>query len=211
MEVHPPEHGIHSWRDFLVHMGTITLGLLIALALEAGAEAVHHHHQVTEARERIHRELEENRKTIAKDREVLQNTWKQMQANVVALKVPGQVDSGKLQFSWYWSSGETSAWQTARDTGALALMPYDEAQRYADVYFQQSSVNDAARAYIQQNARTVQPLLRHGVPEHGRLNGVLLTPVERQQLSQGCLDTLSQIGLVLDLSSSLDSLYQRAQ
>jgi hypothetical protein len=29
MEVHPPEHGIHSWRDFVVHMGTITLCLLL--------------------------------------------------------------------------------------------------------------------------------------------------------------------------------------
>ena len=32
MEVHASEHGIHSWRDFFVHMGTICLGLLIALA-----------------------------------------------------------------------------------------------------------------------------------------------------------------------------------
>jgi hypothetical protein len=211
MEVHPPEHGIHSWRDFLVHMGTITLGLLIALGLEASAEALHHHHQVNEARERIHRELEENRQTIAKDRDVLQKTWTQMQTNVKVLNASGPLDSGQLQFGWYWSAGETSAWQTARDTGALALMPYDEVQRYADVYFQQASVNQAADAYIQQNARAVQPLLSHGVPEHGKLSGVTLTPEERKQLSQGCLDTLSQIGLVLDLSASLDELYRRAE
>lgn len=45
MEVHPPEHGIHSWRDFLVHMGTITLGLLIAIGLEQTVECFHHRHQ----------------------------------------------------------------------------------------------------------------------------------------------------------------------
>ena len=53
MEVHAPEHGIHSWRDFLVHMGTICLGLLIALGLEQAAEAIHHAHQRAELREAL--------------------------------------------------------------------------------------------------------------------------------------------------------------
>ena len=39
LDVHAPEHGIHGMRDFFVHLLTITAGLLIALALEAGVEA----------------------------------------------------------------------------------------------------------------------------------------------------------------------------
>lgn len=31
LEVHPPHHSISGWRDFLLHLLTITIGLLIAL------------------------------------------------------------------------------------------------------------------------------------------------------------------------------------
>ena len=44
IEVHPPDEKIHGVRDFLLHLFTITIGLLIALGLEAGVERLHHHH-----------------------------------------------------------------------------------------------------------------------------------------------------------------------
>jgi len=51
MEVHAPDHGIHSWRDFLVHMGTVCVGLLLALGLEQSAVAVHEANQRADLRE----------------------------------------------------------------------------------------------------------------------------------------------------------------
>ena len=30
LEVHPPQHAAHSWRDFFIHIATIVIGLLIA-------------------------------------------------------------------------------------------------------------------------------------------------------------------------------------
>lgn len=39
IEVHPPEEKFHGIRDFLVHLSTITIGLLIVLGLEAGGES----------------------------------------------------------------------------------------------------------------------------------------------------------------------------
>jgi hypothetical protein len=47
-EVHAPDHGIHSGRDFLVHMGTICLGLLIALGLEQAVIAIQDAHRRAE-------------------------------------------------------------------------------------------------------------------------------------------------------------------
>ena len=41
LDVHVPEHGIHRFRDFFLHLFTITIGLLIALGLEASVEALH--------------------------------------------------------------------------------------------------------------------------------------------------------------------------
>jgi hypothetical protein len=45
MEVHPPHQPLHSWKDFWIHLGTITIGLLIAIGLEQSVEALHHHHE----------------------------------------------------------------------------------------------------------------------------------------------------------------------
>jgi len=45
MDVHPPHAPLHTWKDFWIHLGTITIGLLIAIGLEQSVEALHHLHQ----------------------------------------------------------------------------------------------------------------------------------------------------------------------
>lgn len=53
MEVHPPHSPIHSVKEFMVHLLAITIGLLIALGLEASVEWLHHRSLVREARENM--------------------------------------------------------------------------------------------------------------------------------------------------------------
>ena len=45
LEPHAPHEPIHSWKSFAIHIAAIAVGLLLALALEQGAEAIHHGHQ----------------------------------------------------------------------------------------------------------------------------------------------------------------------
>jgi hypothetical protein len=45
LDVHLPHQAARSWKDFFVHIATICVGVLIAVALEQTVEAVHHHHQ----------------------------------------------------------------------------------------------------------------------------------------------------------------------
>lgn len=59
MEIHKPKP-VHSWREFLVELGTITLGVMIALAAEQAVEWIHWRSQVQEAREVIATELASN-------------------------------------------------------------------------------------------------------------------------------------------------------
>ena len=56
MEIHKPKP-IHSWREFLKEVGTIVLGVCIALAAEQGVEWWHWHNQVAAARQALAREL----------------------------------------------------------------------------------------------------------------------------------------------------------
>lgn len=44
LDVHMP-HATHTWKDFFIHIATITVGLLIAVSLEQTVEWVHHLHQ----------------------------------------------------------------------------------------------------------------------------------------------------------------------
>jgi hypothetical protein len=41
VDVHSAHGAAHSWKDFWIHLGTISMGLLIAIGLEQGVEAIH--------------------------------------------------------------------------------------------------------------------------------------------------------------------------
>ena len=65
IDVHPPTEPVHGWRDFLVHLITITIGLVIALSLEGCVEWQHHRHLVREAEASLQGEIKTNAGNIA--------------------------------------------------------------------------------------------------------------------------------------------------
>jgi len=56
LDVHPAHHAATTWRDFFIHIATIVLGLLIAVALEQTVEYFHHRHLAHEAHEQLREE-----------------------------------------------------------------------------------------------------------------------------------------------------------
>ena len=56
MDIHKPKAS-HSWREFLIEIGTIICGILIALGLEQVAEWAHWQEKAHAARTSIHKEL----------------------------------------------------------------------------------------------------------------------------------------------------------
>ncbi len=160
MDVHPPHHPIATKRDFFLHLFTITCGLLIALGLEGLVEMAHHHSLVVEARANIRHELDDNRKATVKDIRSVQDDAERFSKNLDyerALRVNPKT-KGRLQSTFNWDGPEDAAWRTARDTGALAYMPYAEVQRYADVYGEQEIVNNTAIALFRQQIEAVAPI-----------------------------------------------------
>ena len=61
LDVHPPHQAAHSWKDFLIHIATIVVGLLIAVGLEQGVEILHHRHQRQELQQNLQQDSDENR------------------------------------------------------------------------------------------------------------------------------------------------------
>ncbi len=58
LDVHPPHAPTHSWKDFFIHVGTICVGLLIAVGLEQSVEYLHRQHERHLLEHALHAESE---------------------------------------------------------------------------------------------------------------------------------------------------------
>jgi len=165
VDVHPPHDPIHTWRDFLLHLLTITIGLLIALGLEAAVENLHHRHIVREARDNIRHEIEANEKAAVEDEKNLDTNAKVMKTDLAVLRElrKNPTEKGKqADYTFTWSSFGESAWLSARDSGALTYMPTDEVQRFADVYDQQELASAQAIRIFSSEIEDPAPLIAEG-------------------------------------------------
>jgi hypothetical protein len=60
LDVHPPHAPTHTWKDFLLHIATIVVGLIIAVGLEQTVEAVHRHSELHQLEVDLHEESQAN-------------------------------------------------------------------------------------------------------------------------------------------------------
>ncbi|MEA1653072.1 hypothetical protein UAJ10_29160 [Nitrospirillum sp. BR 11164] len=138
MEIHAPESPIQSLKDFAIHIGVVTVGILIALGLEQAVEAYHRHELARQAVESFHAELAENRKAV---REVLDeiaghNTRAEEDIALLTAWQQGKGTAGtELKYPGIRLDLMSSAsWDAAIATQALGELPYDAVRRYAEAY-----------------------------------------------------------------------------
>jgi hypothetical protein len=205
VDVHPPHHPIRSWKDFLLHLLTITVGLLIALTLEAAVEAAHHRHMVRDARENIRHEIEANLQLYQKDEESLQQNRDVLARTIAQLR---ELRSGKtlenhLNWNWSWSSFREAAWKSARDIGAIGYMDLQTIEGYDLVYAQQSYVNNDATSLVLDEDKIGSPL---------RITNDVnaLLPSEVQAMLLGTAELDSRIETLQRLMKNLKSNYEGA-
>lgn len=127
VEIHAPDEPVHNWRQFFIHLAIVSIGLLIALGLEALAGRHHHRLPVREACENIAREIAENRQQLQDNLKAIHADEARMTANLrlAAFRDTCTLPTGnKLQYNLEWSRLADTAWATARDTGAHGHMPH---------------------------------------------------------------------------------------
>ncbi|MGA8940246.1 MAG: hypothetical protein WB439_13875 [Acidobacteriaceae bacterium] len=162
IDVYPPEHTPHTWRDFFIHIATIVVGLVIAIGLEQGVEYFHHRNEVHEARRALAAEHQENIrryhaniKSHLTDEAFLHNNLRIFQYLAAHPHAPANTLPGAIIWPIGITEPETAAWTTAQQTGVLELMPREEVASYAAEYY---SLNQALQVYQQ-----VIPLQQHVV------------------------------------------------
>ncbi len=150
LDVHPAHHAASSWREFFVHIATIVLGLLIAIALEQTVEYFHHRREVAEVREELRGEREANKESFGTETSNWRWETAELENNLMVLaylqKQPGTPDE-KLPGSlvWFHSSAPHSqaVWDAAKSSGVTSLMHREEIEQYEDTYNQLMKIDDA--------------------------------------------------------------------
>jgi hypothetical protein len=165
LDVHPPEHGIHGTRDFLLHLFTITIGLLIALGLEASVEAMHHRHQREEAETLVRQEILNNLTKLQDGAPQAIAELHQMSRVLQTLEARAQSQPGALNekdFIFHEAPMQDAAWRTANSTGALTLMSYAEVERFSDAYKEQALLQTMEEQALDDYLELVPILANHG-------------------------------------------------
>jgi len=140
LDVHPPHHRLGGLKDFFIHLLTISVGLLIAVGIEGCVERHQHRDLARDARETLRKEIEGNSKTITEMlTEIVKEQTKTTDA-IVSLEHIRQNPTDKNAHKSAFTAGfsptflDDTAWKTAQTTGALAFMPYEEANKYSGIY-----------------------------------------------------------------------------
>jgi len=206
VDVHPAHHAPRTWRDFFVHLVTITIGLFIALTLQAGVESLHHRHLVREARENLRREIEINRKHYAENVQNIEKNRSQLAHDIDHLR---DLRSGKpigkndLVWGWSWNGYIDASWKTARETGAVSYMSFDLINAYAQLYLQQDYVNAQALAIINDEPKSAAFLQIAKDPS-------ALSPSDIQSMLISLAESDIKLSTLQNIMTPLNEMYTKA-
>jgi hypothetical protein len=136
LDVHPPHAPTHTWRDFFIHIATICLGLLIAIALEQAVEHLHQAHERRALIEEMHGEAERNIGLLQEDihRDLEQASWhlaimnalqtEPTRSSIVTAVLPPHAEFLPQIYP------SRAVWATAKTNGKVALLSESQAEVY---------------------------------------------------------------------------------
>ena len=207
IDVHPPHEPIHGWRDFFIHLFTITIGLLIALSLEGCVEWQHHRHLVHEAEASLHAEIQHNAKGMQENIADLHHKQDNLKHDVTVLKY--LIKNHKFPEDAHISLGvgiqtfDDVSWKTAQSTGALSYMPYANAEEYAEIYNTQAELYASEQQAGRDAVITLAPFTNYGKDDPD------LTPEQANDIKQKIEILQGQLTLVDEFMNSLDRAYKK--
>ena len=197
MEIHAPHEPILSFREFLVHLSMVTVGILIALGLEQSVEAYHHHELAEEAQTNMTTEITDNKRELDNHLSGLDTIEKQRDDDIKVvdqLLAHQHLHELNIGLGFSGPTLNSASWTTASSVGALAYMEYGTVKRFAEVYKLQDLYERLQNDEINDVQKGVGMLasLKNG-PEKvsdGELRAI------KQQLQQGtaALTVIGQVG-----------------
>lgn len=147
LDVHPPHHATRGWRDFFIHIATITVGLLIAVGLEQTVEHFHHLRQVAEMKESLRDEGLDTQAAVAENHRQIDAAVINLDKAIDGIQASKPV---KAPAEIILVIPSNSAWSAARDSGLLSLAPRILVDNYWKAYvLQEATVLQIRAVYVE--------------------------------------------------------------
>ena len=136
MDIHKPKPWL-GWPEFLKEIGTIVIGVLIALGAEQAVEWLHHREEAAGARAAVRAEVAKNLAEI-QTRLATQTCVEQRLDEIGELLSRTQEGVLSPQPAWVGQPAivymATQGWQAAAGSGRVSLFDVGEQGRYATIY-----------------------------------------------------------------------------
>jgi type II secretory pathway pseudopilin PulG len=142
LETHAPHQLVHTWRDFLIHIATIVVGLLIAVALEQTIEALHHRNQRSKLEQQMRAVFEtdtkideEDFRKLARFRAYLAELRAAIQARLggQSSTAAPAADDPRMAILIIYPS--LAPYEAAKENGTVALLPTDRLRLYSRISY----------------------------------------------------------------------------
>ncbi len=207
LDVHPPHEPVHGWRDFFLHLVTITIGLLIALSLEGCVEWQHHRHLVREAEASLHDEIAENAKGMQDTLNELHKQQASLKQDVVILKYIVKnhkpPEHSSMEITFHIRDFNDVSWKTAQTTTALSYMPYNEAKQYSEIYGAQAALQSTQQQAARDAVISLGPFIDNSDQDPDPTGGEAAAIQAKIEVLQG------QLLLVDSYMRGLNGLYTK--
>jgi hypothetical protein len=205
IDIHPPQHGAITRRDFFVHLFIVTLGILIAIGLEQAVEYVHHRDQLAEARRELATEYKINLAVFRTQRAEFNRFIPLLQRDIEILVYlrahPGAPrNSWPGEFSWYHALPKyvDATWKSIQSTEILTLMPQSEVQRNTTLY-------DMLRQVDDNEDSTNNPFLHSVSYGFRNRDPASMTPAQLDEAIQSASDLLGLYAKMMNLQINLNA------
>ena len=213
VEIHKPK-AAHNVREFLIEIGTIMCGILIALALEQAVEWVHGRERLHQVQEQLHAEISGNVQSAALWLAVapcLDQQISDIETRLLAARESGRY-AGADRFSPPLIRFQSEAWLNARAMQIFDRLPAADAKALGSFYFFPIEMQGNIVA-LHSQAGELEVLSRplgHVTPAEA---DDLLAKLGRAKelYARMNLASLLLIGSGRDLKAQPPSLYDRAQ
>jgi hypothetical protein len=208
LDVHAPPGTVHTWKDFFIHLATISIGLLIAIGLEQTVEYLHHRHQVLEMAEKLQEESLENRKTVQTDLEETNRVIAVVNANLLALAtIREERDNAPFVATplpaWIPYGPSDTTWLMMRDSSLLSISPELTVSNYFKIEVTLTALDRSAWVVNAARIRLVAALTAYSPPS-------ALSPQGRKELQSAYSEYGAALALYRGVAKNVDVLFSMA-
>jgi hypothetical protein len=202
MEIHTPHEPVRSLSDFLYHMLTVVLGILIALGLEGLLQFIEHRHLVEETRVSLNEEVHRNEAVLSGGLKLAPDASARLLAilkKTQQVRLSHKPAGNSLDASFGLFVLSSVNWNTAQSSGALQYMDAAEIEEYTRTYNVQQAFNNIQDQTLQKwlEVQKWSPIL-DGRGDFNALTEAELTTIE-QGVASAILFTRTEVGTATSL------------